>query len=105
VRGQVCQIFADGDHPYVPPKSGRGKPVTIPNGTAWKDNKGRTWKWDRLHKDHWDVTDKDGDHINVQSIGQLPMPDECPEAALGAVRRGGRRSSMTPPRAVASAGR
>ena len=68
--GKSGDLPRGGDHPYVPPKSGRGKPVKIPGKTAWKDKQGRKWEWDKLHKDHWDVTDpKTGKHINVNPDG------------------------------------
>jgi len=30
---------------------------------GYKDTKGNTWKKDKLHKDHWDVSDKKGNKI------------------------------------------
>lgn len=67
--GKSGDLPRGGDHPYVPPKSGHGRPVKVRGKTAWKDNQGRLWEWDKLHKDHWDVTDKNGDHINVNPDG------------------------------------
>jgi len=83
--GRSGDLPRDGENPYEPPKSGRGKPVKIPGQNAWKDKNGRTWKWDTLHRDHWDVTDKDGKHINVNPDGSearktKPKPTPAPSA-------------------------
>ena len=101
--GKSGDLPRGGDHPYVPPKSGRGKPVKVPKDTAWKDNKGRTWKWDRLHKDHWDVTDKDGDHINVNPDGSEarkpkaePTPSATGQQNDGKQKGGGKAKSVLP---------
>ena len=35
------------------------------------DERGNTWKKDRLHKDHWDVTNKKGNKMKVLSFKQI----------------------------------
>lgn len=108
--GKSGDLPRGGDHPYVPPKSGRGKPVKIKGKTAWKDNQGRTWEWDRLHKDHWDVTDKNGDHINVNPDGSEarnpdskgePKPSASPSAPK---QKGGGKAHSWLPWGIGAAG-
>lgn len=80
-----------GDIPYVPPKKGHGKPVKVKGKPAYVDDQDRTWEWDRLHQDHWDVTDKNGDHINVNPDGSearkpkgaQPSPSASPQPTGG----------------------
>jgi hypothetical protein len=47
----------EGDFPFVPPDDWRKCPT--PKRTAvshaYLDQQGNEWKWDQLHKDHWDV--------------------------------------------------
>lgn len=91
--GDSGDLPTGGDNPYVPPKSGRGKPVKIKGKKAWKDAKGRTWEWDKLHKDHWDVTDKNGDHINVNPDGseaRKPNATASPSASPSAPKGKGK---------------
>lgn len=59
----------NGPYAYVPPKKGRGKPVTAPGGQpGYIDNKKRIWTRDG---DHWDVKNKgrNGNHTNVKEDG------------------------------------
>jgi RHS repeat-associated protein len=44
---------------------GKGKPgwTKLKGDQGWKDAEGNIWKKDKLHKDHWDVSDKKGNKI------------------------------------------
>jgi hypothetical protein len=37
--------------------------IQLKGNQDWKDNKGNFWKKDKLHKDHWDVSNKKGNKI------------------------------------------
>ena len=37
--------------------------VKLKGGQGWKDAKGHHWKKDKLHKDHWDISDAKGKKI------------------------------------------
>ena len=58
---------ATGPHIYVPPKNVKNiKDAWKGAEGGFEDKKGRIWKWDTKHKDHWDVQIDDGkSHINV----------------------------------------
>jgi len=92
--GKSGDLPRGGDNPYVPPKSGRGKPVKVRGKPGYVDDKGRIWEWDRLHKDHWDVTDpKTGKHINVNPDGsEARNPDSQGE---GSEDKGGNKSNSS----------
>ncbi|MEM7382778.1 MAG: tetratricopeptide repeat protein [Bacteroidota bacterium] len=49
----------------------------LKNGQGWKDKKGNIWKKDKMHQDHWDVTDpKTGKKIKeVDFNGNQIWPD------------------------------
>lgn len=82
--GDLPRESYGGEEWYEPPKSGKGKPVKVNGQNAWVDKRGRIWKWDTKHKDHWDVTDpKTGKHINVNpdgSIARQPKSTASPQA-------------------------
>ena len=44
---------------------GKGKPgwTKLKGDQGWKDADGNMWNKDKLHKDHWDVSDKKGNKI------------------------------------------
>jgi hypothetical protein len=46
----------------VPPGVGPGW-VKLRGNQGWRDPQGNLWKIDRLHKDHWDVSDPKGNKI------------------------------------------
>lgn len=59
-----------GEFPFVPPtlwKSGR----LHGNQHGLLDAIGNEWKWDSLHKDHWDVQLPGGGHKNVSRDGRI----------------------------------
>jgi hypothetical protein len=37
-------------------KTPPGNLTKLKNGQGWRDAEGNEWKLDKLHKDHWDVT-------------------------------------------------
>ena len=37
--------------------------VKLKGDQGWKDSEGNIWKKDKLHKDHWDISDKKGNKI------------------------------------------
>lgn len=56
-----------GTHPYTLPKGYKlPKPA---KGGGWEDAYRQVWKWDSMHYDHWDVTNK-GKHTNVSIEGE-----------------------------------
>ncbi len=63
-------------------KSGPGKDGLpsdvnkLKGGQGYRDKDGNTWKKDKLHKDHWDVSNKKGDKIKeVDFDGKQIWPD------------------------------
>ena len=50
--------------------------VKLPGGQGWKYKDGSIWKKDRLHKDHWDITDRKGKKIReVDFNGEQLWPE------------------------------
>lgn len=78
--GKSGDLPRGGDHPYVPPKKGRGKPVKSPDGKGFVDDKGRKWTWDRKHKDHWDVDDPNHKDKNGKKTGHINVNPDGSEA-------------------------
>jgi len=63
-------------------KSGPGKEGLpsdvnkLKGNQGYRDKDGNTWKKDKLHKDHWDVSNKKGDKIKeVDFDGKQIWPD------------------------------
>jgi hypothetical protein len=56
---------------------GRGSGWTKLKGDqGWRDIEGYIWKKDKLHKDHWDVSDLKGNKIKeVDFNGKLIWPE------------------------------
>jgi len=49
--------------------------VKLKKGQGWKDSDGNIWKKDKLHKDHWDVSDSVGKKIReVDFFGRQIWP-------------------------------
>jgi hypothetical protein len=45
-------------------------------GQGYRDKNGNTWRKDKMHKDHWDVTDRKGNKIReVTFDGRQIWPD------------------------------
>jgi hypothetical protein len=76
--GTPADLPTGGDRPYVPPKDSHGKPKKVRGKPGYVDEKGNTWEWDRLHKDHWDVQHPDGSHTNVFPDGSVRGNDNFP---------------------------
>ncbi len=45
------------------PETAPGEFTPLRNGQGYKDKKGNIWKKDKLHKDHWDVSNSKGKKI------------------------------------------
>jgi len=58
---QKCKNAAKG----LADLPGKGKPgwTKLKGDQGWKDADGNMWNKDKLHKDHWDVSDKKGNKI------------------------------------------
>ena len=52
---------------YVTPDSNPENFVKLKNGPGYKDSKGNIWKKDKMHKDHWDVSNKKGKKVREVS--------------------------------------
>lgn len=49
--------------------------VKLKGNQGWRDELGRLWRKDRLHKDHWDVTDEKGlKVVEVRFDGTILWP-------------------------------
>lgn len=64
-NGKTCS--ADLPEP-APAAGGSGKGLPpgankLRGGQGYRDKDGNIWKKDKLHKDHWDVTDRKGNKI------------------------------------------
>ena len=58
--------------PDFDPKSGW---VKLRGNQGYLDPAGRIWKLDRLHHDHWDVSDRDGNKVlEVRFDGSILWP-------------------------------
>jgi hypothetical protein len=64
--------MAEGGEPPSSDDSGQERVAVPTQGDSWtklradqgyRDAKGRIWKKDKKHKDHWDVSDKKGNKI------------------------------------------
>ncbi len=60
LANSVMTNSGEGDYSKVPPVEGA---VKLPGDQGWRDPQGNIWKKDKLHKDHWDVTDRAGEKI------------------------------------------
>ena len=50
--------------------------IRLKNGQGFKDKKGNVWKKDKLHKDHWDISNKKGNKVKeVDFDGKKIWPD------------------------------
>ena len=60
----------DGEFPFVPPVNWQ---VAQLHGDqhGLLDRNGNEWRWDLLHRTHWDVQLSDGRHLNVSTEGRL----------------------------------
>ncbi|WP_090375287.1 hypothetical protein [Dyadobacter sp. SG02] len=58
-------------------KTPPGNLTRLRNGQGWRDSEGNEWKLDKLHEDHWDVTDpKTRKKVNeVDFEGKQIWPD------------------------------
>ena len=45
------------------PETNLSKFTKMRGNQSWKDKKGNTWKKDKLHKDHWDISNSKGKKI------------------------------------------
>ena len=46
---------------------------------GWRDPNGLTWKKDKLHKDHWDISDKKGNKVREVDFGGREIWPEGPK--------------------------
>lgn len=60
----------DGEYPFVPPTLWKSAQLHG-NQHGFLDAIGNEWKWDSLHKDHWDVQLPGGGHKNVSRDGRI----------------------------------
>lgn len=70
------RLPVEGAMQFIPPRN--WKLTEAPHRAddyGYLDDFGNSWKWDRLHKDHWDVTLKrDRKHLNVTTLGEILNP-------------------------------
>jgi hypothetical protein len=60
---------------HAPPGFGPGW-VKLRGNQGWRDPQGYRWKLDRLHRDHWDVSDSRGNKVReVDFEGNQIWPD------------------------------
>ncbi|SMC28057.1 hypothetical protein SAMN02745857_03090 [Andreprevotia lacus DSM 23236] len=61
------ELPADGPNPFTPPKNWdkSGSPQRSSADNGYVDRTGRSWCWDKMHNDHWDVQLKNGSHLNI----------------------------------------
>lgn len=87
-RGRV--LPSGGDFPYRPPKGANDQPQKVRGTGSFVDNKGRTWTWDKLHDDHWDVANANGKgYTRVRPDGSILSSNAtnipCPTSVSGGV--------------------
>ncbi len=88
-----------GGRIYIPPKKGRGKPFSNPQGKGYVDDKGNIWEWaqDQHGGEHWDVQHPDGSHTNVAPNGKVIGKDNFPNNdSLVPEKQGGKNSGGKP---------
>lgn len=61
-RGQLNLEPTIGVGPIPTPGTGDGF-TKLRGNQGYRDERGNVWQKDRLHKDHWDVTDRKGNKI------------------------------------------
>jgi RHS repeat-associated protein len=70
---------AAGENAAALAKSRQGLPpdaVKLKGNQGYRDKSGNTWKKDKLHKDHWDVTDRKGKKVReVTFDGRILWPN------------------------------
>lgn len=55
--------YTPSEELFDTPETAPDKFIRLPNGQGDKDQDGHIWKKDKLHKDHWDITDRRGKKI------------------------------------------
>lgn len=62
-----------GEFPFIPPNGWESLVQKKGTQNGWIDVQGNEWKWDKLHKNHWDVqlVGGNGDYKNVSPDGRI----------------------------------
>ena len=76
--GKFSQLPLEEKNGFVnfKPRAGKGGSpdlIKTSDGAGFVDEHGSSWKWDKYHNDHFDVTLRDGRHFGVYPDGRIRL--------------------------------